>query len=109
MAAMKRKNNVADAAKLSAVTTPLRNNEQVLSFIQTLIAEVRGGIILPKAANALGYLLNVRLYCLPVESTRPARSNGPNEPVLQHVWQLSSCRRPTSVNAENSVHRLEKF
>jgi hypothetical protein len=52
--------------------TSLRTNEEILTFVETVIAEVRGGMISPKAANAVGCLLNIRLHSLPVQNTPPA-------------------------------------
>ena len=51
----------------SAPLIGVRTNEETLTFVETVIAEVRGGMISPKTANTLGCLLNVRLHCLQIQ------------------------------------------
>ena len=55
----------------SAPLIGVRTNEETLTFVETVIVAVRGGMISPKAANALGCLLNVRLHCLQIQAAVP--------------------------------------
>jgi hypothetical protein len=79
-------------------STLLRTNEQILTFVEAIIADLRGGAISPKAANAVGYLLNVRLHALPVENAAP-EVDGRSENVKAIMAQI----------VENSIYKAQMY
>jgi hypothetical protein len=61
-------NHVALIPRDDVRVMPLRNAEKILTLIETTIMEVRSGAIPPQVANAIGYLANIRIHGLPMES-----------------------------------------
>ena len=79
------------------------SNEQTLTFIETVSAEVRGDMISPKAANMLGCLLNVRLlFADPEGSATTIGAIGSSGPSLLARALLLSISTGARSNSEVS-------